>query len=382
MKRKGTWRMRAGVAAAALLCALSPRAVAQSNGVIRGQILDIEGKPWANLTVQVVADQGSKAEAKTDEKGNFIVGGLKHGVYTVNVVIPDQPQPSSMAKVNVTGESDTVVDLNFKEIVAKQNPGYAEAVKKQEEEKKKFESVKAHFTTGSSLLEQMRQVKNDLTKAPADQRAALKQKLADLSNQAATEFQAAQQGAGEKDTNQPLFWAKLGEVYDLAGRNDEAINAYQQAVKLKPDAGHYNNLGNVLAKAGKIDEAKEAYMKSAELDPAHAVQAWKNFGIVLYNSGQYKAALEPLQKAVDLEPKNPQSWYLLGACKVGAMDFKKEGDKDVPIILPGTIEAYEKAAELDPDGPWGKQAREGLDQLKAIAPGIQTSIGAKKKKKS
>src|SRR5260370_1340676 len=83
-----------------------------------------------------------------------------------------------------TAGNDSVGDLNFKEIVGKQGAQDSEAMKKQEEEKQKFETVKTHFAAGNAVLEQMKQVKNDLQKAPADQRDALKQKLADLSNQA------------------------------------------------------------------------------------------------------------------------------------------------------------------------------------------------------
>ena len=380
MKRIARSRMWAAFAAVALLCTLAPRAAAQNDGVIRGQVLNLEGKPWTDLKVESTDEQGGKNETKTDQKGNYNLSSLRHGVHVVSVYLPNQTQPY-VVKVAVPGGQDVVFDFNFKDIVSKQNPQYAEAMKKQEEEKQKFESVKTHFAAGNAALDQMRQVKNDLQKAPADQRDTLKQKLADLSNQATTEFQAAQKGAGEKDSNQPLFWAKLGEAYDLAGRNDEAANAYQQAVTLKPDvAGYYNNLGNVLAKGGKIEEAKAAYMKSAELDPVNAAQAWRNFGIVLYNAGRMKEAVEPLKKATELDPKSAQAWYLLAATLVGAMEFKKEGTEMKPVILPGTVEAYQKALELDPNGPYGAQAKQGLDALQQIAPGIKTSIGARKKK--
>ena len=380
MNRISTWSLRAAVTALALLGSLSPRVVAQGQGVITGQILDLSGNPWPNIVVQDLNDQGGKVETKTDDKGRYIFRALKLGVHTLHIILPIQEKPFE-TKCQVTGDKDSIVDLNFKEIVAKSNPQYAEQLKKQEEERQKLEGVKEHFNAGNALLDRTRQTRNDLSKAPADQRDALKQKIADLSAQAVTEFQAAQKAAGEKDTNQPLLWFKLGEAYDLAGRNDDAVNAYQQAVALKSDtAGYYNNLGNALAKAKRVEEAKTAYTKSAELDPPNAATAWKNLGIVLYNGGQYKDALEPLQKALDLEPKNAQTWYLMAACKVGGMDWKKEGDKMQPIVLPGTTEAYEKAIELDPSGPWGQQAKEGLEQLKAMAPGIQTSIGMKKKK--
>ncbi len=62
------------------------------------------------------------------------------------------------------------------------------------------------------------------------------------------------------------------------------------------------------------------------------------------------------------------------------MGFKKVGDKDVPDVQPGTVEAYQHAIDLDPNGPWGTQAKQGLDMLNQIAPGIATSVTTKKKK--
>ena len=139
-------------------------------------------------------------------------------------------------------------------------------------------------------------------------------------------------------------------------------------------------MGNVLARAGKIEEAKAAYTKSAELDPPNAATAWRNFGISLYNANRLGDAVEPLQKSADLEPKNPQTWYLLGASLVYKMTTKKVGDKEVVQFAPGTIEAYQKAVELDPNGTWGQQAKQGLEQLQLMAPGIDTKINVKKKK--
>lgn len=363
----------------------APRAEAQNSGAITGQILDTNGKPWFGLTIQVVSDQGAKSEAKTDAEGKYAVRNLRPGIYTITITAfppPNDKQAAfEMAKVQVTSSVDGKADANFKEILAKQGAAAQEQVKKQEETKTKFEGMKQHFTAGNALLEQERAAKADLLKATPDTRDALKQKLTDVSNQAAAEFQAAQQAAPEKDPNLHLIYAKLGEAYDTAGRNEEAAQAYQQAINAKPDVpGYYNNLGNVLARAGKIDEAKAAYAKSAELDPPNAATAWRNFGISLYNANRLGDAVEPLQKSAELDPKNAQTWYLLGASLVYKMTVKKVGDKEVPEFAPGTIEAYQKAIELDPNGPWGQQAKQGLDQLQMMAPGIDLKVNVKKKK--
>ena len=379
----------AAILTAAFASAMAPRAAAQT-GSISGQILDVNSKPWVGLTVQAVSDQGAKQEAKTDNDGKYSIRNLRTGVYTVTITAfpppNDKQPPYDMAKLKVGSGEDEKADANFKDIMAKQGAAVQEQVKKNEEAKAKFEGMKAHFTAGNGLLEQEKAAKAELQKATPDQRDAAKQKLAVLADQTATEYKAAQQAAPEKDTNMHLLWAKLGEAYDTAGHNDEAAQAYQQAIAQattsKPDSlpGYYNNLGNVLARAGKIDEAKAVYTKSAELDPPNAATAWRNFGISLYNANRLGDAVEPLQKSAQLDPKNAQTWYLLGASLVYKMTIKKVGDKEVPQFAPGTIEAYQKAIDLDPNGTYGQQAKIGLEQLQQMAPGIDLKVNVRKKK--
>jgi tetratricopeptide (TPR) repeat protein len=375
-----SWAL-AAILTAALTSALAPRAAAQT-GSIGGTILDVNGNPWAEVVIRSVSDQGAKQETKTDTAGKYSLPNLRAGIYTVFVVFPppNDKQAPYEVKCRVQNGEEAKVELNFKDIVAKQGTAAQEQVKKNEEAKAKLEGLKAHFTAGSALIDQEKQVKTDLQKAPADQRGALKQKLAELSDQAVKEFQEASKSLVEKDPNAHLVWFKLGEAYDTAGRNDDAVQAYQQAVAAKPDPGYYNNLGNVLARAGKIEEAKAAYTKSAELDPANAATAWRNFGISLYNANRLADAIEPLQKATELDPKSAQAWYLLGASLLMKMTTKKVGDKEEVQLAPGTVEAYQKAEELDPNGPWGQQAKQGLTDLKALGAGIETKINVKKKK--
>ena len=367
---------------AGLAGVLAPRAAAQT-GSISGSIMDVNGKPWAEVVIRTLSDQGAKQETKTDSGGKFSVLNLRSGIYTVFVVFPppNDKQAPYEAKCRVQGGEDAKVDLNFKDIVSKQGAEAQEQVKKAEEAKSKMEGLKAHFAAGNALIDQEKQAKIELQKAPADQRDAFKQKLADVSDQAVKEFQEAAKSLVEKDPNAHLVWFKLGEAYDTAGRNDDAAQAYEQAITAKPDVpGYYNNLGNVLARAGKIEEAKAAYTKSAGLDPPNAATAWRNFGISLYNANRLGDAVEPLQKAAELDPKNAQTWYLLGASLVYKMTTKKVGSKEEVQFAPGTIEAYEKAVELDPNGTWGQQAKQGLEQLQLMAPGIETKVNLKKKK--
>src|SRR5258706_5058456 len=374
-KQGNSWAMSI-VVFAALVCVWAPRAAAQ-DGVVSGQILDVTGKPWGDLGIQAVSDQGAKSDTKTDKDGNFAIRGLRNGVYKLFIQLPAPNKPYEVA-VRVSGSETPKVTLNFKDVVAKQGAEYSEAQKKQEEEQKKFQGMKAHFDAGIGFLNQAGQAKADLSKAPADQRDSKKQEVKDLSDKAVTELEAAKAAAGEKDSNLNLVWARLGDAYELDGRRDDAINTYKQAIELKPTAAYYNNLGGIYGRAGKINEAMEAYKKSAELDPPNAAQAYRNGGITLYNVGKMKEAVEPLKKATELDPNSAQAWYLLAAALVGSMEYKQVGGKLQVQVQPGTVEAYQKALELDPNGPYGQQAKQGLEALQQIAPGIDTKTKRKK----
>jgi tetratricopeptide (TPR) repeat protein len=364
----------------ALACTFAPRASAQLDGVINGQLLDVAGKPWADMTIEAVSDQGTKSTAKSDKDGNFTIRGLRSGVYSLIVDLPAPNQPYKAAQVQVRGADTPKAVLNFKELVGKQSTEIAEQQKKAAEDKAKFSGMKQHFEAGVALLGQIGQAKADLSKAPADQRDSLKAQVTDLSGKAITELEAAKSSAPEKDPNMHLIWARLADAYEDAGRPEDAANAYKQAVALKPTAAYYNNLGGILGRAGKTPEAMEAYQKSAELDPPNAAQAWRNAGITLYNAGKMKEAVEPLKKATEIDPKSAQAWYLLGAALVGSMEYKQVKDKMEVVVLPGTVEAYQKAVELDPNGPYGQQAKQGLEALAQIAPGIDTKVKGGKKK--
>src|ERR1700719_574617 len=126
---------------------LLPRAAAQGDGVVRGQILDVTAKPWADIPIQLVSDQGVKQDTKTDKSGNYSFRNLKAGVYSVFVVLPAPNKPFEV-KVQAQSGQEAKADLNFKDIVSKQGAAATEPLKKQEEEKAKFGGRKQHFFPG------------------------------------------------------------------------------------------------------------------------------------------------------------------------------------------------------------------------------------------
>ncbi len=380
MMRKFATLIAAVLVTAAGMCLAAPYAMAQNMGSVVGQVKDLQGKPFPDVTLIMKSDEsGLTFTVKSDKNGNFTQIGMRPGIYSVTCKAKDQVIYET--KVRVTSGEEARLDLNFKELQSQESSERQAARKKQEEETKKFEGMKAHFDAGRAKMEEARVAKAEMMKAPAEQRGPMQEKLNATYQEAINELDLSVKAAPEKEPNLPILYYTLASVYDAAGKNDEAIAAYQKAIELKPtEAGYYNNLGNVLARVGKIPEAGQAYEKSASLDPANAASAWLNFGIVLYNANRLKDASEPLRKATALNPKNADAWYLLGASLLASIDSKqdKEG-KLTYVIQPGTTEAYQKYLELAPTGRFANDAKAALSGLASLGAGVETKVKAKKK---
>ncbi len=380
MMRMKTFRMAMALAliAGPLMAGLTTAAYAQGGmSVVSGTVLDQMGKPYPD--VEIIAkdiETGKSFSVKTDAKGHYSIAGMAGGTYSID--LKDKDKTLYQTGFKLTGGTSPIFDMNLKEIMEK-DKGAAEAEAKRAEAEKAFQGLKAHYEAGLQAIDALKAAQAELAKIPKDQKdqqAPVQEKINAAGGTAVTELSAAQQLMKADDPNRAIVLSRLGEAYESMNKWQDAADTYQQSIALKPDvAANYNNLGNDMAKLGKVDEARAAYQKNVDLNPTDAALAWRNFGIVLYQANRMKEAIEPLQKALALDPKSAQAWYLLGVALVNTMEFKTEGDKITPIMQPGTLEAYQKAIDLDPNGPIGAQAKQGLDQLQAMGLGITTKIG-------
>lgn len=99
--------------------------------------------------------------------------------------------------------------------------------------------------------------------------------------------------------------ANLGYALAEQGQDDKAIAHYKAVLKSHPrgDATVWNNLGGSLAATGKLEEAIDAFQNALKLDPSMG-DAHENLALALARKGRQQESLIHLGDAARLEPEN------------------------------------------------------------------------------
>ena len=102
-------------------------------------------------------------------------------------------------------------------------------------------------------------------------------------------------------------WHNLGALYRERNDYSSAVSAYRRAISLKSNpALTYFNLGNLYYEMGEVDQAVEAFLMVIRLSPDY-VQAYVNLGIVYFNAGRMAEAESVLKEALRLDPDHTQA---------------------------------------------------------------------------
>ena len=135
----------------------------------------------------------------------------------------------------------------------------------------------------------------------------------------------------------PEPYYNLGLALARLGRPAEAAARYQEALRLQPAYPEaHNNLGNVLLAAGRLDEAGVHYEEAVRLKPGFA-EAHGNLANVRLEQGRGAEAIRHGEEAVRLDPRAAAARYNLGNALAQARR------------LPEALVHYEEALRLKPD---------------------------------
>ncbi len=140
----------------------------------------------------------------------------------------------------------------------------------------------------------------------------------------------------------PMTHCNLGIALRKEGQVDEAIDHYRRALQIQPryiDAQY--NLAVALQTQGDLDEAAFHYREVLEVDPGH-VKALNNLGVVLYAQGKLAEAIGHYQRALQSEPDSAEVHYNLARVlqRQGRLDAAISHFRHAVRIEPGSARAH------------------------------------------
>jgi tetratricopeptide (TPR) repeat protein len=141
----------------------------------------------------------------------------------------------------------------------------------------------------------------------------------------------------EENPDEPAAHYNLGVVLNENGLDEEAVQAYREAVRL--DAGYmpaHFNLGATLKRLGRDDEAIEAFngavLANHEYAPAHFM-----LGSVYLDSGQFKRAIEATETGLRYAPDDAGAYHNIALAYYHLGDFRS------------ALRSFDRALALEPD---------------------------------
>jgi tetratricopeptide (TPR) repeat protein len=167
----------------------------------------------------------------------------------------------------------------------------------------------------------------------------------------------------------------LGIALAEAGRRDEAVASYRQALALNPASVEtLNGLGNVLRELGERREALALYQRALALDPRRA-DSECNLGTALFELRRIAEAEECFRRAVVLKPDYPQAQLGLAAVlRVQGRTAEAESCCRAALAAePRSAAAVSLLGELHADRGRFEEAQQDFERAIAADPSFPTA---------
>ena len=134
----------------------------------------------------------------------------------------------------------------------------------------------------------------------------------------------------------------LGSTHSQKRQFNEAIEVYKQAILSHPSFArvHYN-LGGALSAMGKPTEAIDFMSEALRINPEYA-RGFSGLAAIQVRLGRFDEAIQNLQQSIRLEPYAPDSFHQLGYAYYKAGRFEEAIDASVEVF--NLNAKYEQAA--------------------------------------
>jgi tetratricopeptide (TPR) repeat protein len=301
----------------ALLVALVSVEARAQTGILRGRVLDDQGKPIedAKLEMDYQGGVNRKNETRTNKKGEYTQVGLPGGNYKVTAS-KEGYQPGVLELRVSIGEP--TIPPDFKLVLLSRAPKGAPG-------------------GGPDLLA-----------------TGFNETLALVKAAKYDEAEAKARDLLVKNPTVPELQRVLG--YVLAQKKDwsGAEAAYKAALEMRPDYSEATmGLVDVYRNSGRQADAEQLLSKAAAASPQDAKVQFQ-IGLAAFNSGKSPEAIAAFEKALELDPTNVEAHYFLGSLMVGQNK------------IPEAVGHLEKYLASNPPAGQNRATAEGL--LAALKP--------------
>jgi tetratricopeptide (TPR) repeat protein len=144
-------------------------------------------------------------------------------------------------------------------------------------------------------------------------------------------------GMKSKYNRQAVYWFWQGRALSDEKKIEEAIEAYEKAIKIEPEyAEAHNDLGLIYEENGEYKRAVLSYKAAIRINPDYA-DAYNNLGLVYGKMDDYEREKEAYIETLRIVPDSAVANYNIAFTYRKMKDFKN------------SLKHYEKAIELAPD---------------------------------
>jgi len=159
-------------------------------------------------------------------------------------------------------------------------------------------------------------------------------------------------------------WLALAQCYQATKQYSLAIEPFEKALELNPDAKLAFHLGRVSMKSKQYDKSIAAYETALEMDPTY-VKARYNLSLTYMDAGRYEEAVESFDKMIEQDGESYRAYYSQGLSyyylgrydeALEAYDMAMEFEETVNLFNNIGL-VYDKLGDKKQTAEWYKKAK-------------------------